>query len=188
MADVAQLDAVATVQEQQKKKRFGVFPAKIGMSLMHTLGIAQPLEPPVYDARVPPMATRSRSAVRRGPEKYEMGTIVQNGQNVRVATKALPGTKVQLDVQPLDGLEPREQKLVKWRCVHPECKGKSWNTKQALLSEHLPRGVTNKMLQADAEREIPANAHPHMFYGCLEIEGDEEKGELPTIMLVSDEE
>jgi len=183
-----QIDAVGNVTEQQKKKRFGVFPVKIGTSLMHRLGIDQPIEAPIYDARPAPTATRSRTSVRRGPEKYEMGTLTQNGQSFKFPSKAKAGSLVSLDVQPYDGLEPREQKLCKWRCTHPDCAAMTHASKKALIEHHLPRGVTNALLQKEAEREIPARAFPHMFYGFLEIEGDEKTGELPVIMLVSDEE
>lgn len=177
------IDTVGNLTEQEAKKRFGLFPAKIGMSLLHKLGIAMPLEAPAYDARTPPNASKTRTSAPRGKPQFELGAVPN--QAVHVPVKALAGTKVYLVVEPIDNLEASEQKAVRWVCTHPECVGKTFESKRHLIGEHLPRGMTNKLLEMEARRD-PHGGKPHMYYGVLEVPAP--KDGVPTIMLLSDEE
>jgi hypothetical protein len=183
----------------RQTKRFGLFPVKIGTTVLHRLGIDMPLEPPAHDARqYGKTSAKVRTKIRPTKPRYEMGVVAQGPHNVEVPVKALAGCPVYLEVQPFDRLDEDLRDHVKWSCNHPECAGKRWDTVEALQQEHEPDHILRK------EAAQSPDGKPHMYMGVIEIAGVEGKPEeknaegkvtkkavepvLPVVMIVSNEE
>lgn len=192
--------------QEQKRRRFGLFPVKVGAMVLHRIGIPMPLDTPMYDARNPHAAVAAKvrtriPAARLHRPQYERGVITQNGISVEVPVKALTGTAVYLEVQPFDRLTDDERAVVKWCCNHHECAGKRWESAEEV---HQAHAKDSDLIKA-AEQAPLGWAGPHMYFGVIEIPGVDGKDEVkdastgkvtqrkveavpPTIMIVSNEE
>lgn len=175
-------------------RRFGLFAARIGVMLSHKLGVAMPMTPPQYDNESKIVgALFARTTVQRPSRHYEMVTVQTAAGPRSYPSRALPGAVVVLPVQDITRLEPEFVSKVKWVCSHPECAGARFASKDELFQSH----DENRKLIERAQQD--PNGRAHMYYGVLEIAGNDAKvddktgkvlhpGSEPTVMLLSDEE
>lgn len=171
-------------------KRFGLIPARIGTSILHTLGISMPLAEPEYS--VASKAVGSRTRIRANTNKPHYAYSSHLG--VSFPTAALPGAPMYLDVQDLSRLEPELVEHVKWTCTHRDCLGKMHASRELLTQSH----GKNKDLIDEANRD-PRGGQAHLFHAVIEIpavaeQKDEKTGKVTrhaqpaTVIVASDEE
>jgi hypothetical protein len=187
------MDATAvTMPAATAQKRYGLYPARIGWTFAHKLGIEMPLETPKYPVTAKQLGATpgARTRARVVEPHFRMGTSPVTGENVAVA--ALPGATVMLDVQNLIDVEPEVARHVKWACQHPECAGKRWESRDKMRAEH-----GDEMKLREAAKMDPRGGRAHCYFGVIEIaakpESKDDKGRVSpavgaTVMIVSDEE
>jgi hypothetical protein len=173
--------------------RFGLVPAKIGASFAHKLGVPFPLTPPEYSTKstTPGGGARTRAHAVSKPG-FEYGTNPIDGS--KIATKALPGTTIYLEVQDLSRVELELVDHVEWTCNHPDCGGKKYKTRDELVRAH---GKDADLIAKAQQLGVERGGRAHVFFGVIELpaveEKKDEKGRVVrpaqdvTVMLVSDE-
>lgn len=146
----------------QAEHRLGLVPLQVGRNIMHRLGIAIDLQPPLYSTEQRGMIPRLRIKVAAKPTPYEVDPITG------VRTRALKGALIELQVQDFNMLEEELQRMARWTCRHPDClmdHAAGWPTKADLIRDHGDQ----KQLLAESKQAI--NARPHLYYAVLEVAG-----------------
>jgi hypothetical protein len=114
-------------------------------------------------------------------------TSARPGEMARPIRK---GTNVQLTVQDIT----RHSKLAaeaKWVCMHPECRGKDWDSKEELLAAHPDNRILEKQeethLYYATVQRVAVAAKPAKLEGNKEIAPATEAIDC-VVMVLSDEE
>lgn len=180
--------------DQAPQHQFGLRPAKIGATFAHRLRTVEiPLDPPMYASTTRQVGEKARTRVSSQKPTYRYGKNPHDGSAFPEA--ALPGATIMLDMQDLSRVEASDRKHAKWVCNHPDCKGQSWDSKDALFVGHASERELTERGKADRDERKPSRAH--VYYAEIEIAGRPEKKDKdgktlesatpPTVMLASDE-
>lgn len=159
-----------TVPGKQEKK-LGLLPARIGFTLEHTLSVALPLDEPAHGTLGRQLGGKARVRLQRKDPTVELGINGIDGGPM--VTKALPGHVVQCEVQDLTRLDPEDLQHLRWVCSHPDCKGKSYATKDELFRAHPKKDAMDK-----AERQRLDGGRAHVYFGVIETPGVDAKAEV----------